>query len=179
MVVNNIKKIGIALIILFLHSCMKDKELSKITTSAQTLEEKIYEKVNSFIDSSNCKGERVVAIRYQKYKGKEFIQVSSQNVFITDSLFILKEYKSHILAFYNREFFMKKLRNKGVESENTIKKNHEWNLDKTNFTKTGIPCFNMYELVGKKFIDVPKNSYYYNNLFADPPMLKSPPPPTK
>ncbi|CAD7807283.1 hypothetical protein CHRY9390_01635 [Chryseobacterium aquaeductus] len=170
--VNNIKKLGFILIIIFLYSCSKEKMIHKESENNQTLNEKIYNKINFFIDSSSCSKNKVVAVRYQRYNGKKFIQISSQNVFITDSLFILKDYKSHIIAFYNKEFFGKTIDLNINDSKNTIKKNVQWDLYKNNYTGTGIPCFEMYELYNNKLIEVSKNSYYYNNLFVNPPMLK-------
>ncbi|WP_407402528.1 hypothetical protein [Chryseobacterium sp.] len=176
MVAKSLNKIGFILIILFLSSCKKEKEILSSPKKFQTLEEKIYDKADSFIDSANCKKDRVVAIRYQKYNEKEFIQISAQDIFITDSLFMLKERKNHIIVLYNREFFEKILKYSDDENKRVIKKNSQLDLYKNNYTSTGIPCFYMYELIKGKLVQIPTNSYYYNNLFADPPMQKAMPP---
>lgn len=179
MVVNNLNKISFVLIILLLFSCKKEKEILPAFKKAQTLEQEIYDKADLFIDSANCRKDKVIAIRYQKYDKKEFIQISAQNVFITDSLLMLKEQKNHIVAFYNKEFFGKVLKYNSNESKRIIEKNSQWDLYKSNYTGTGIPCFNMYELINGKLVQVPINSYYHNNLFANPPMLEPAPPPSK
>lgn len=179
MVANNLNKIGLVLIVLLCTSCKKENKFLLAPKKVQTLEQEIYDKADSFIDSANCRKDKVIAIRYQKYNKKEFIQISAQDVFITDSLLMLKKQKNHIVAFYNKEFFGKILKYNNNESKTIIEKNSQWDLYKSNYTGTGIPCFNMYELINGKLIQVPTNSYYYNNLFANPPMLEPAPPPTK
>lgn len=160
----------------FLNSCEKEKR--KIDTNSSALKQEVYSKINSFIDSSNCTNYKVISVRYQKSNKKEFIQISAENAFITDSLFILKEYKKYVIAFYNREYFKKHIIDNDINA-NTIKRNVNLDLYENNFTDTGIPCFDMYELSSKGLIQVPKNSYYFNNLFANPPMSEIPPPPVK
>ncbi len=174
--VSNLKKIVVLLIVFFLNSCEKEKRNED--TNPPTLQQEIYSKINSFIDSSNCTNYKVISVRYQKSNKKEFIQISAEDAFITDSLFILKEYKKHVIAFYNREFFKKNIIDNDINA-NTIKRNVNLDLYKNNSTDTGIPCFDMYELSSNGLIQVPKNSYYFNNLFTNPPMSEAPPPPVK
>lgn len=140
-------------------------------------EKKLYSKIDIFIDSSNCRKNKVITVRYQKLKKRNFIQLSSNKFFIPDSLYVLKEYKGHLIAIYNKEFF-----DNTIDAEKTdslmIKKNH-WNVYNRRQMETGIPCFDMFEVVNGELIKLSIKSHYYNNLFDNPPMLPPPPPPSQ
>ncbi|GAA5085431.1 hypothetical protein GCM10023210_06250 [Chryseobacterium ginsengisoli] len=181
--VNKIKKIVFFLSLLFLCFCNKKHNappaFSIDRKNTLTVENQLYNKINLFVDSSNCRKDKVIAVRYQKLDNKEFVQISAQNVFITDSLYALKEYNGHLLAVYNKEFFDYVIISNELERKKMIKKNDIFDFNKNNQTETSIPCFDLYEINNKRLIPVPKNTYYYNNLFADPPMLPPPPPPVK
>ncbi|RNA62055.1 hypothetical protein D1631_08960 [Chryseobacterium nematophagum] len=176
MVVNNLKKIVLILIIFLLSSCKKEKVILDGSKMTQTLEQKIYDKADLFIDSANCRNNKVIAIRYQQYNKKEFIQISAQDVFITDSLFMLRENKGHVIAIYNKEFFEKVLKYNNENNKKIVEEKSYLDLYKANHTATRIPCFYMYELINGKLVQIPKNSYYYNNLFSNPPMFEITPP---
>ncbi|MDR6514250.1 hypothetical protein [Chryseobacterium camelliae] len=178
---ENSFRVIVMVILFFLTSCKKNEfkshRLLKEDKTVNPLEKKLYSKINMFIDSSNCRKNKVISIRYQRFKKKDFIQVSSDGFFIPDSLYVLKEYKNYLVAIYNKDFFDNII--EPVKMDSLMIKNNQWNIYKRNQMETGIPCFDMYELVNGKLVKVSINSYYYNNLFADPPMLPPPPPPSK
>jgi len=181
--INKIKKIVFFLSLLFLCFCNKKHNAHSAFSinkkNTLTVENQLYNKINLFVDSSGCRKDKVIAVRYQKLDHKEFVQISAQNVFITDSLYALKEHNGYLLAVYNEEFFNNIIISNEFERKKMIKKNDIFDFNKNNQTETGIPCFDLYEINNKRLIAVPKNTYYYNTLFADPPILPSLPPPSK
>lgn len=176
--VNSIKNIWFILILLSFSSCEKVQNMTvKESKNNYTFRENLYNKINLFIDSSSCRKDKIVEVRYQKFDNKEFIQISTQKIFITDSLCALEEYKNHLLAFYNNDVFDTVIKRRDREA--MINKYKQWNLYEIDFTETGFPCFDMYEIIDYDLINVARDSYYYNNLFSAPPMLTPPPPPNK
>ncbi|SHG92860.1 hypothetical protein [Chryseobacterium vrystaatense] len=177
---NNLKIISIV-ILFFIISCKKKEHqnfsFQNVDGTIKPFEKKLYSKIDMFIDSSNCTKNKVITVRYQKLKKKDFIQVSNRKFFIPDSLYVLKEYKGHLIAIYNKEFFDNTI--SVGETDRLMIKNNRWNIYKRNQMETGIPCFDMFEVVNGELIKLSVESYYYNNLFENPPMLPPPPPSKK
>lgn len=167
----------LAIVIIF--SCKEEKKEIKhpIEDEILSFEELIYTKINDFIYSSGCERKKVVEIRYQKYKNKEYVQISAQEVFINDSLYVLKDYKNYLIAFYNKGFFRRFIQKDIVKHDSLISQNSQWDFNRVGSTETGYPCFDMYEKIGITLIKVKPDTYEYNNLFADPPMFPAPEPP--
>jgi hypothetical protein len=172
------KKLILIVMLVICYNCHKKESIG--LSSERSLKDKLYNKIDKFIDSSNCEKNRIIEIRHQKYKGKDFLQISTAKIFMPDSLYVLTPYKSdYLLAFYNKEYFKKFIRQDSLKNKETMESNKQFNFNKINYTETGIPCHDMYILTNKKIEKVSQNSYYYNNLFASPPLLPPPPPPTK
>lgn len=170
--------IQLLLLLLLIISCNKSKDrITPLLKEEDNLMFFLGEQIKNFIDSSECEKEKVVEVRYQKYKNKEYIQISAQEVFITDSLYILKEYKNYLIAFYNEDFFSEFIQKDTVKNNSIINKNPQWDFNKNGSNKTGYPCFDMYEKKGSELIKVKSDTYEYNNLFTNPPMHPMPEPP--
>lgn len=169
---------SISLLFLFFSCKENEKERQYLPEkNALSFEELIHAKINDYIYSSGCERKKVVEIRYQKYKNKEYVQISAQEVFINDSLYVLKDYKNYLIAFYNEEFFSGFIQKDIVKNDSLISQNSQWDFNKVGSTEIGYPCFDMYEKVGTTLIKVKPDTYEYNNLFADPPMFPAPEPP--
>lgn len=177
---NSFKIISIV-ILFFIISCKKNEPqnlpFQNMDRNIKPFEKKLYSTIDMFIDSSNCRINKVITVRHQKFKKRDFIQVSSNKFFIPDSLYVLEEYKGHLIAIYNENFFNNTIGAGKIDSL-TLKNNH-WNIYKRSQMETGIPCFDMFEVVNGELIKLSTDSYYYNNLFENPPMLPPPPPPLK
>lgn len=175
MIKSCINILVVFVIALQIYNCNKYKdEVSPKNVVSLSIEDNLFIKIDSFINSKNCKKEKVIEIRYQKYKDKEYIQISTEKTFITDSLFILKNYNNYLLAFYNEEFFNKFLNKNDQERDSIVNVNIEWNLASSNKFYTGYPCFDMYEKRDNDLIKVKTDTYEYNNLFLEPPMFDAP-----
>lgn len=177
---NNFKIISI-IVLFFIISCKKNESrnlsFQNVDRSVKPFEKKLYSTIDTFIDSSNCRKNKVIAVRHQTFKKRDFIQVSSNKFFIPDSLYTLEEYKGHLIAIYNKEFFDSTINAR--KNDSLMIKNNPWNVYRRSQMETGIPCFEMFEVVNGELIKVSIESYYYNNLFENPPMLPPPPPPSK
>lgn len=172
------KKIILIVILVICYNCHKKEAVVPI--SKHSLKDKLYSKIDNFIDSSHCEKNKIIEIRYQKYDGKDFVQISMAGIFMPDSLYVLTPYRSdYLLAFYNKEYFKKIIEKDSLKNNEIIANNRQFNLDEISYTETGIPCHDMYVLTNEKFEKVSQDSYYYNNLFGSPPMLPPPPPPVK
>src|SRR5690625_1694131 len=114
--------IQLLLLLLLIISCNKSKDrITPLLKEEDNLMFFLGEQIKNFIDSSECEKEKVVEVRYQKYKNKEYIQISAQEVFITDSLYILKEYKKYLIDIYNEDIINKLIKNNTVKNKKKIK----------------------------------------------------------
>ncbi|WFB65507.1 hypothetical protein [Chryseobacterium sp. WX] len=169
----------IAVVNIFLISCNKNKEV--ISNQSNPFQKELIHSINYVLDSIYCRGgkDRMLQVRYQKYDNKDFIQVASVYDYSTDSLFHCTEYKNNLVVFYNKEYFEKKINQNSIERDTVLKKYENFNSKYSGGVISEKRCFEIFQIQGNQFLKTSHDSFYYNNLFANPPMLEPAPPPTK
>ena len=169
----------IAVVNIFLISCNKNKEVS--SDQSNPFQKELIHSIDYVLDSTYCRGgkDRMLQVRYQKYDNKDFIQVASVYDYSTDSLFHCTEYKNNLVVFYNKEYFENKINHNSIEKDTLLKKYENFNNKYSGGVISEKRCFEIFQIQGNNFLKISYDSFYYNNLFADPPMLEPAPPPKK
>ncbi|MGE8536653.1 MAG: hypothetical protein ACN6OJ_18850 [Chryseobacterium sp.] len=169
----------IIIINLFLISCSKNKEVSVKRFNA--FEKELMNSIDYVLDSTQCRGgkDRMLQVRHQKYENKDFIQISSVYDYNTDSLFYCTEHKNNLIVFYNKEYFENKINHYNIERDTLLKKYKNFNDKYSGGIISEKRCFEIFQIQGNNFLQTSHDSFYYNNLFANPPMLEPAPPPSK
>ncbi|MEC3876032.1 hypothetical protein [Chryseobacterium salviniae] len=170
----------IIIVNLFLISCSKNKEQTP-PNRLNDFEKELIHSIDYVLDSAYCRGgkDRMLQVRYQKYDNKDFIQVASVYDYSTDSLFHCTEYKNNLVVFYNKEYFENKIKHNSIERDTLLKKYKNFNNKYSGGVISEKRCFEIFQIQGNNFFKTSHDSFYYNNLFANPPMLEPAPPPTK
>jgi len=162
----------IIIVTLFLISCNKNKKIS--SNQSDPFQKELMRSIDFVLDSTYCKGgkDRMLQVRYQKYNNKDFIQIASVYDYSTDSLFYCTEYKNNLVVFYNKEYFENKINPNNIEKDTLLKKYENFNSKYSGGIISEKRCFEIFQIQGNNFLKTSHDSFYYNNLFADPPMLE-------
>lgn len=156
----------ISFLFVLLVACSKNQ---KTTIQKKSFEDNLFEKINYYIDSTNCHGgfERMFQIRHQKYEGKDFIQINSVYDYYPDSLYYCITYKNNFIAIYNKNYFEKKITYNQQKKDSLLKVYKNYDLKYSEGMISEKRCFEIFEINNKTFTLIPHNSFYYNNLFGD------------
>lgn len=160
-----------------LYSCNKN-EIRKNTRN-NSFEENLTNKIDYVLDSTKCNGglDRMLQIRHEKYKGRDYVQIAPVYNYHSDSMYYCIEYRGNFVAIYNKDFFDKKVKYNESNKENLLNKYNAYDAKNSNTMISDKRCFEMFEVSNRILKRVSHDSYYYNNLFSNPPMSEPPLPP--
>jgi hypothetical protein len=161
-------KLIILLVSLFTFiSCNNKVQNSDV--NSKSFEDNLKIVVKTFFDSTRCINEKkLFHVRYQKFGNLEYIQLGN-SPFYSDSLFCGLVYADKFIGIYNKEFFENRILT-NILKEKFI----PLVRDQFDYGQLDGGCFEIYQIIGNRFLKIEHDSFVYNNAFSKPPLAVKP-----